>query len=154
VGLTLDNGSNWSVSADASQQQWSRFNSFSLLSTAGLSNTWRVATGGEFTPDPGSVEHYFQRVTYRVGLSVAQMPYAPLGQRLYDRAVHWGFAFPLPTATPLESTVINLAFVYGIRGNTSYLYGDNGTSNVRENYLRVQIGATLSNRWFIKRRLQ
>ena len=154
VGLTLDNGSNWSVSADASQQQWSKFNSFSLLSTAGLSNTWRVATGGEFTPDPGSVEHYFQRVTYRVGLSVAQMPYAPLGQRLYDRAVHWGFAFPLPTATPLESTVINLAFIYGIRGNTSYLYGDNGTSNVRENYLRVQIGATLSNRWFIKRRLQ
>ncbi len=154
VGLTLDNGSNWSGSVDASYQQWSRFNSFSLLSTAGLSNTWRVAGGGEFTPDPGSVEHYFQRVTYRVGLSVAQMPYAPLGQQLYDRAVHWGFAFPLPTATPLESTVINLAFIYGIRGNTSYLYGDNGTSNVRENYLRVQVGATLSNRWFIKRRLQ
>ncbi len=154
VGLTLDNGSNWSGSLDASYQQWSKFNSFSLLSTAGLSNTWRVAGGGEFTPDPGSVEHYFQRVTYRVGLSVAQMPYAPLGQRLYDRAVHWGFAFPLPTATPLESTVINLAFIYGIRGNTSYLYGDNGTSNVRENYLRVQVGATLSNRWFIKRRLQ
>ncbi|AMR28129.1 hypothetical protein A0257_14225 [Hymenobacter psoromatis] len=154
VGLTLDNGSNWSGSLDGSYQQWSKFNSFSLLSTAGLSNTWRVAGGGELTPDPGSVEHYFQRVTYRVGLSVAQMPYAPLGQRLYDRAVHWGFAFPLPTATPLESTVINLAFVYGIRGNTSYLYGDNGTSNVRENYLRVQVGATLSNRWFIKRRLQ
>ena len=154
AGLTLDNGSNWSVSADGSYQQWSKFNSFSLLSTAGLTNTWRGAAGGEFTPDPGSVEHYFQRVTYRVGLSVAQMPYAPLGQQLYDRAVHWGFAFPLPTATPLESTVINLAFVYGIRGNTSYLYGSSGESNVRENYLRVQVGATLSNRWFIKRRLQ
>ncbi len=154
AGLTLDNGSNWSVSADGSYQQWSKFKSFSLLSTAGLTNTWRVATGGEFTPDPGSVDHYFQRVTYRVGLSVAQLPYAPLGRQLYDRAVHWGFAFPLPTATPLESTVINLAFIYGIRGNTAYLYGDNGTSNVRENYLRVQVGATLSNRWFIKRRLQ
>jgi len=154
VGLTLDNGTNWTVSLDGSTQQWSKFQSFSLLSTAGLSNTWRVATGGEFTPDPGSVEHYFQRVTYRVGLSVAQMPYAPLGTRLYDRAVHWGFAFPLPTATPLESTVISLAFIYGIRGNTAYLYGDTGTSNVREDYVRVQVGATLSNRWFIKRRLQ
>ncbi len=82
------------------------------------------------------------------------MPYAPLGQRLYDRAVHWGFAFPLPTATPLESTIISLAFVYGIRGNTEYLNGNNGSSNVREDYLRVQVGATLSNRWFIKRRLQ
>ena len=154
VGLTLDNGRNWTASVDASRQDWSKFKTFSLLSTAGLSNTWRVAAGGEFTPDPGSVDHYFQRVTYRAGLSVAQLPYAPVGQQLYDRAVHWGFAFPLPTASALESTILSLAFVYGVRGNTSYLYGNGGDSNVRENYLRIQVGATLSNRWFIKRRLQ
>ena len=154
AGLTLDNGRNWTASADVSYQQWSKFRSFSQLSTAALSDTWRVAAGGEFTPDPGSVEHYFQRVTYRFGLSVAQMPYQPAGQLLYDRAVHWGFAFPLPTATALESTTISLAFLYGVRGNTDFLYGNGGTSNVRENYLRVQVGATLSNRWFIKRRLQ
>jgi hypothetical protein len=154
LGLTLDNGRNWTFSVDASRQQWSKFRTFSIVSSAGLSDTWRVATGGEFTPDPGSVDHYFQRVTYRVGLSVAQMPYAPLGNRLYDRAVHWGFAFPLPTATPLESTVISLAFLYGVRGNTDFLYGNGGTSNVQEQYVRMQVGATLSNRWFIKRRLQ
>jgi hypothetical protein len=154
VGLSLDNGRNWSFNVDGSYQQWSKFRTFSIVSAAGLSDTWRVATGGEFTPDPGSVEHYFQRVTYRAGLSVAQMPYAPLGNRLYDRAVHWGFAFPLPTATALESTVISLAFLYGVRGNADYLYGNGGVSNVQEKYVRVQVGATLSNRWFIKRRLQ
>jgi hypothetical protein len=68
--------------------------------------------------------------------------------------VHWGFAFPLPTATALESTVISLAFLYGVRGNTDFLYGNGGASNVQEKYVRVQVGATLSNRWFIKRRLQ
>jgi hypothetical protein len=154
VGLTLDNGRNWTFSLDASRQQWSKFRTFSIVSSAGLNDTWRVSTGGEFTPDPGSVEHYFQRVTYRAGLSVAQMPYAPLGNRLYDRAVHWGFAFPLPTATALESTVISLAFLYGVRGNTDFLYGNGGTSNVQEQYVRMQVGATLSSRWFIKRRLQ
>jgi hypothetical protein len=154
LGLSLDNGRNWSFSIDAAQQQWSKFRTFSIVSSAGLSDTWRVSTGGEFTPDPGSVEHYFQRVTYRAGLSLAQMPYAPLGNRLYDRAVHWGFSFPLPTATPLESTVISLAFLYGVRGNTDFLYGNGGTSNVQEKYVRMQVGATLSNRWFIKRRLQ
>ncbi|QKG58208.1 hypothetical protein GKZ68_17205 [Hymenobacter sp. BRD128] len=154
LGLSLDNGRNWSFSVDAAHQQWSRFRTFSIVSTSALSDTWRVSTGGEFTPDPGSVDHYFQRVTYRAGLSVAQMPYAPLGNRLYDRAVHWGFSFPLPTATPLESTVISLAFLYGVRGNTDFLYGNGGTSNVQEQYVRMQVGATLSNRWFIKRRLQ
>jgi hypothetical protein len=154
LGFSVDNGRNWTFNVDGSQQQWSTYRSFSLISPQGLSNTWRVATGGEFTPDPGSVDHYFQRVTYRLGLSVAQLPYAPLGNRLYDRAVHWGFAFPLPTATALESTVINLGFAYGVRGNTDFLLGANGASNVQENYVRMQIGATLSNRWFIKRRLQ
>ncbi|MGI4862791.1 MAG: hypothetical protein ACRYFZ_02640 [Janthinobacterium lividum] len=155
AGISVDNGRNFSVNLDGGMQQWSQFQAFGDGVRSPLSNTWRVAGGGEFTPDPGSVQHYFQRVTYRFGLSVAQMPYRPNGQVLYDRAIHWGFAFPLPTATALESTVISLALIYGVRGNTDYLYGGNSSSsNVRENYVRGQIGVTLSNRWFIKRRLQ
>ena len=157
VGISVDNSRNFSINADGGVQQWSKYQAFGDAIRSPLSNTWRVGAGGEFTPDPGSVEHYFQRVTYRVGLSVAQMPYRPNGQVLYDRAVHWGFAFPLPTATALESTLISVAFIYGIRGNTDYLYGgssSSSSSNVRENYLRAQLGVTLSNRWFIKRRLQ
>jgi hypothetical protein len=154
VGLSLDNGRNWSINVDGAYQQWSKFRTFSISSPGNIDDTWRVAAGGELTPDPGSVDHYFQRVTYRAGLSVAQVPYSPLGSRLYDRAVHWGFAFPLPTATSLESTVISLAFLYGVRGNTTLPYGSGGESNVQEKYVRMQIGATLSNRWFIKRRLQ
>jgi hypothetical protein len=154
VGITIDNSRNFTASIDGSWQQWSKYRGFGDGPTSSLSNTLRLAAGGEFTPDPGSVEHYFQRVTYRFGVSVAQMAYRPNGQQLYDRAIHWGFAFPLPTATALESTIISMAFIYGIRGNTDYLYGSGGTSNVQENYLRAQLGITLSNRWFIKRRLQ
>jgi len=154
LGLTFDNGRNWTASLDGAVQQWSKFQPFSQLTEANLSDTWRVAAGGELTPDPTSIEHYRQRVTYRVGLSLAQLPYAPAGQRLYDRAVHWGFAFPLPTSSALESTTISLAFIYGLRGNTSYLPDNSGASNVQESYVRMQVGATLSNRWFIKRRLQ
>jgi len=154
-GISVDNGRNYSVSVDAGWQQWAKYQGFADPLNSPLGNTWRVAAGGEYTPDPGSVQHYFQRVTYRIGLNVAQMPYRPNGQVLYDRAVSWGFAFPLPTATSLESTVISLGFMYGVRGNTDYLYGGGtGGSNVRENYLRAQLGVTLSNRWFIKRRLQ
>ncbi len=153
-GISVDNGRNFSISLDGGWQQWSKYQAFGDGPRSSLGNSWRVAAGGEYTPDPGSVQRYFERVTYRIGLSVAQMPYRPNGQVLYDRAVSWGFAFPLPTATALESTVVSLALTYGIRGNTDYLYGGTGTSNVRENYLRAQLGVTLSNRWFIKRRLQ
>lgn len=154
AGLSIDNSRNWSASVDGSYQQWSQFRPYSQLSTTSLTNTWRGAAGGEFTPDPGSVDHYFQRVTYRLGVSLAQMPYAPQGENLYDRALYWGFGFPLPTGTPLESTTISLGFALGQRGNTNYVVGNASSSNVRETYLRMQLAATLGNRWFIKRRLQ
>jgi hypothetical protein len=100
------------------------------------------------------VDHYFQRVTYRAGISLAQMPYQPGGKTLYNRAVSWGFGFPLPTASALDATTISLAFTYGQRGNTDVLNSALGTSNVQESYIRGQLGITLNNRWFIKRRLQ
>ena len=152
AGISLDNDKNWSASLDVAQQQWSKFSSFGTAEFP-LRNTMRLGVGGEFTPDPGSVEHYFQRVNYRLGLNVAQLPYQPGGQMLYDRSVSWGFGFPLPTATPLEATTFSLAFTYGMRGNTS-LVDNAGASNVQENYLKMTFGVTLNNRWFIKRRLQ
>ena len=66
----------------------------------------------------------------------------------------WGFGFPLPTATPLEATTFSLGFTYGVRGNTDILNAATNTSNVQETYIRGQLGVTLNNRWFIKRRLQ
>jgi len=153
VGVSFDNDKNWSLNLDVAQQQWSKFHRFNETGSD-LSNTWRAGLGGELTPDPGSVDHYFQRVTYRAGLTLAQMPYQPGGKTLYDRAVSWGFAFPLPTGSALDATTVSLAFTYGQRGNTDVLNSTLGTSNVQESYIRGQLGLTLNNRWFIKRRLQ
>ena len=153
AGVSFDNDKNWSLNLDVAQQQWSKFRSFDGTGPA-LSNTMRFGLGGEITPDPGSVEHYFQRVAYRAGITLAQLPYQPGGKMLYDRSVSWGFGFPLPTATPLEATTISLAFTYGVRGNTDLVGGTTGSSNVQEDYIRGQLGVTLNNRWFIKRRLQ
>ena len=151
LAVSLDNDKNWNISLDVAQQQWSQYTSFNNNSPA-LSNTMRVGLGGEISPDPGSVEHYFQRVTNRAGVSLAQLPYQPGGKTLYDRSVSWGFAFPMPTASALESTTLSLGFTYGQRGNTDVL--SSGASNVQESYIRGQLGVTLNNRWFIKRRLQ
>ena len=151
LGVSFDNDKNWSLNLDVAQQQWSKFTGFNNNGPA-LSNTMRIGLGGEISPDPGSVEHYFQRVTYRAGVSMAQLPYQPGGKTLYDRSVSWGFAFPMPTASAVESTTLSLGFTYGQRGNTDVL--SSGASNVQESYIRGQLGVTLNNRWFIKRRLQ
>ncbi|GGF02748.1 OmpP1/FadL family transporter [Hymenobacter cavernae] len=157
AGISLDNNKNWSINVDVAQQQWSKFRSFGVAggATTGvpLNDTWRAGIGGEIAPDPGSVESYFKRVSYRAGISVAQMPYRPDGKMMYDRAVSWGFSFPLPTATALDATTINLGFSYGQRGNTAKSI-ENPSGNIKENYVKAQLGVTLNNRWFLKRRIE
>jgi hypothetical protein len=157
LGISIDNNKNFSANLDVAHQQWSKFRSFGIAggSTTGitLDNTVRVGLGGEYTPDPTSVDSYFKRVTYRAGISAGQMPYRPVGQTLYDRAISWGFTLPVPSATPLDAASMNLAFTYGQRGNTDPNV-ENPNGNVREDYVRVQLGLSLNNRWFIKRRIE
>lgn len=157
-GISIDNNKNWSINADVAHQQWSKFQAFSMTGgTAGipLDNTFRAAIGGEYAPDPSSVENYFKRVSYRVGVSLAEMPYRPGGQTLYDRAISWGFSFPI-SATALDASTLNMAFSYGQRGNTDTRTLSNGSveRNIKETYIRAQVGISLNNRWFIKRRIE
>ena len=159
LGVSFDNNRNWSVSLEGTRQQWSQFRAFGEQggsSGTPLSDTYRVGLGGELTPDATSVDNYFNRITYRAGLNVTQLPYRPGGTTLYDRSVSWGFALPLPTATPLDATTISLGFTYGQRGNTDVrtLTGGATERNVKEDYVRMQLGVTLNNRWFIKRRIE
>ncbi|RFP63846.1 hypothetical protein D0N36_17090 [Hymenobacter lapidiphilus] len=159
LGVSFDNNRNWSLNLDGSMQQWSQFRSFGQeggLANIALSDTYRGSVGGEFTPDPTSVDNYFKRITYRTGLSVAQLPYRPGGNVLLDRAVSWGFALPLPSASALDATTVSLGFTYGRRGNTDVLVQADGSNerNVQESYIRMQLGVTLNNRWFIKRRIE
>lgn len=159
VGVSFDNNRNWSLNLDGNRQQWSQFRAFGEQGGASgilLSDTYRGAIGGELTPDATSVDHYLKRITYRAGLSLAQMPYRPGGNVLLDRSVSWGFALPLPSATALDATTVSLGFTYGQRGNTNTQVLSDGTTerNVKEDYLRMQLGITLNNRWFVKRRIE
>ncbi|WP_400192740.1 hypothetical protein [Hymenobacter sp. B81] len=157
LGFGLDNGKNWSVGADVARQQWSKFEAFRVAGdsrpAAIYQDTWRAAVGTEITPDPGSVQSYFQRVVYRFGLSMGQLPYRPGGQTQYDRAVSWGFMLPIPSASALDAASVNLGFTYGRRGADDVLTGSTGRS-IQEDYMRVQLGFSLNNRWFLKRKIE
>ncbi|RTQ48392.1 hypothetical protein EJV47_15580 [Hymenobacter gummosus] len=154
AGLSLDNNKNWSISADVARQQWSKYRDFGTA-TIPLDDTWRVGLGGEIAPDPSSVTNYFKRVAYRFGVSAGQLAYRPGGQTLPDRSVSLGFSFPFPTSSVLDATTLNLALIYGQRGNNDQVTVDGQSQfNIKENYLKAQVGISLNNRWFIKRRIE
>lgn len=148
VGFGLTNATNTrSIAIEASSQAWSQFRADGRAQRS-LGDAWRVAVGGEWTPDPASVESYFRRVTYRTGLYAGQTGWLDRdGTALRDAGVTWGFALPLGKVSTFEGATLQTSFAYGQRGFNSDVA-------VRETYVRGQIGIAFSSIWFVKRRIE
>ncbi len=148
-GISIDNNKNRSVSLDVKYQPWSQFRAAGVAQSA-LTDAWRVAVGGEWTPDPASVESYLKRVTYRAGVYNGQTGWNDrTGTALKDAGVTWGFAFPLGRVVSFEGATFQTSFAYGQRG-----YNIDAAQGVRESYLRAQVGFSFASTWFVKRRIE
>jgi len=108
-------------------------------------DTYRVAVGGEFTPDPGSVDSYMKRIAYRAGFNYAKSP-LNLGEQMSNAALHAGVSLPIgsiPRPPEYNQSFLNLGVAFG----------KNGTTNgglLQENYVRFMVGVSLSSSWFIR----
>ncbi|WP_439880887.1 OmpP1/FadL family transporter [Pontibacter sp. MBLB2868] len=145
AGITIDNGKNFTLAADLYTQQWSDFKGFDGRSD--LANSYKIAVGGELTPDANSIDNYFKRITYRAGVYYGNSPYIVNGEQIKDKGVTAGFTMPLGRSTIYDMYQLNAALGYGNRGTT-----DNGL--IAENYFQFSVGFTVNSRWFIKRRIE
>jgi hypothetical protein len=143
AGLSFDNNSNWSISADVSSHNWSEFKSYTGVNE--LKSAMRVGLGGEYVPEPAS-PRYLRRIAYRAGVTFGQTPYNLQGTQVNETAVTWGFSLPVGRSLITESYYLNLGFALGKRGTTE-------NKLVQENFIRVQAGLSLNNKWFIQRKL-
>jgi len=137
-GASYDKLNAFKFGIDISLQNWS--NSQTENSNTTFRNTTNVSVGGEWIPDIQSVSNYFKRTTYRLGIVNKQLPYLVNGTEVNDFGINLGASFPVSGFSSLD-----IAGKYGVRGTL-----DNGL--IRENYFQIIIGATINDRWFIKRR--
>jgi hypothetical protein len=138
-GISLSRGTRWSIGTEVSYQDWSKFKSINQ-ETETLGTSWRVAFGGEITPDQVS-ENILKRMVYRAGVSMEQYPYTLNNNPVKDLGINFGFSLPAGRSS------VDMAFRYGKRGTLS----DNG---LQENYFKVFFGLTFNDQWFIKRRFE
>ena len=137
AGVSLSRGSKWTLGTEFSYQDWSSFKSVSE-DDEGLGKSWRVAVGGETTPDAISAS-FFKRITYRVGTSMEQYPFMANNNVVKDLGINFGFSLPAGQSS------VDFAFKYGKRGNKA----DN---ILEEDYFKIYFGITFNDRWFIKRK--
>jgi len=138
AGVSLSRGLQWSVATEFMYQDWSNFSSISE-DDEGLETAWRVALGGEFTPDPFAVGSFLKRITYRTGLSMEQYPFLAGGNTVKDLGINFGLSLPTGRSS------LDLAVKFGKRG-------DKSENILEESYFKIFFGLTFNDQWFIKRK--
>lgn len=146
AGISLSRGVKWNIGTEFTYQDWSSFRSVNRDDES-LGESWRIALGGETTPDAIS-DKFLNRVTYRIGLSYEQTPFqtdineSP-GVIDYRKVNDLGINFGL--SLPAGRSSMDIAFKYGKRGNRD--------DNIfEEDYFKIYFGITFNDQWFIKRK--
>lgn len=138
AGAILTGKDKWSVGLDFSSVQWSGFRNFGMPDS--VQNTYKLAAGGEYTPNPLAIHNYLQRVTYRLGFYYGKDRVYLKSTDLNYYALTFGFSLPFKRF----SDRVHTAFELGKRGTEA-----NGL--VKENFFKMSLGISLNDRWFIKR---
>ena len=102
----------------------------------------RISFGGYYTPKFNSITSYWQRATYRAGLTYKQTGLIVNGTEVNDFGISFGVGLPMSK----QLSNINVGFELGTRGEAT-----NGL--VKENYFNFRLGLSLSDKWFKKRKL-
>lgn len=147
VGATYVYDNRLTIGADYTMQKWAdvKFPTTignKYISQEGqFSNRNKFSFGAEYLPNPIS-RNYLKRIRYRIGAHYAT-PYAKVdGQEgAKEYGVSFGFGFPLHLYQ--ARSILNISGQY-IKVSPKV------KGMLEENYLRINVGLTFNERWFMK----
>ena len=132
----------WFLGAEYTYQNTSKFsNPIFSIDNATFVNASTIALGGFYIPDYNSFSNYWKRVTYRGGLH-----YENTGLEINNETIN-EFGMSFGVGLPVGGLFSN--------GNIGFEFGKRGTTNqnlIQENFINLQIGLSLNDRWFQKRK--
>lgn len=154
AGLGLRKGNKWLVTADYRLTNWQDFRSFGNPDDA-LANSYQAAMGAQYTPNPDPANRKrisLSRTAYRLGARYGASNLTLNNTQLTEWGISCGMGMlfrvrkedsPLRFINRIPFYSLNLAFEYGQRGTT--------TNNlIKENFYRLSLSFTLTDKWFNK----
>lgn len=168
VGATYYKDNRLSIGADFEMQKWSdvKFpaqdseNDIRYISQKGLLyDRYKISLGGSYTPNPNG-NRYSQLLTYKVGGYYSKSyANADLTGKIADKPFEFGLSAGI-TIPIINSNIwynspkLNIALQW-IHSNIPYMNSNSfKIDKLKENYLKLCISLTFSERWFYKSKLQ
>ena len=135
---------NWLFGLDFTRQSWNNYRVYGQSDS--VQNNWELRVGGQLRPVPK--KSYWSNVAYRAGF-FAGPDYIKVNEKISRFGISFGMGLPVANYNRLsqgQATIINLAIEYSKRGNNNNL--------LKENMVRVSLGFSLSDFWFVKRKYE
>ncbi len=144
-GMSIDKPNRWMVGVEGGISNWTNFQ-YGNFSNGDYRVAWNLGIGGEYR---AVTRKQWKAPTYRMGFNFARLPLAVGGNQLNDISGSLGISLPVGVRGASGATFpkINLAVVVGQRGTVSL-------ETTQELYVRFHLGILITDKWFIKRRIQ
>ena len=139
VGVSLQKNNRWTLGVDFNWADWSSFAKNGVSDP--LQDSWSVAVGGEYIPSSTSISNYWTRVSYRLGGFYEQTYLNINGTSINKIGVSAGMTLPMPRS----QSRVNLGLELGKCGTKS-------ANLIQENYVKLTVGISIFERWFVKRK--
>ncbi len=146
-GVTIKKGMRWTFTGDYSVQNWGQYSFFGQPQD--LSNAIEYGFGMQYVPR-GNIysENYAQGIYYRLGY-FHNVSYLDISNtQIQEQAISLGVGFPIgPNLAQMHNSILNLGIQLGEFGTTA-------NNLLQEKYVKIMIGFTFDDRWFIKRQFE
>lgn len=143
LGLGYGENMKWFLGIEYSFQKLGDFsNEFLELDNLVYDDASTIALGGFYTPDRNSFESYLNRITYRAGLRYDKTGMVVNDKDIKNLGITFGLGLPLGNGL----SNLNLGFELGRKGTTT-------ADLIEESYFKVNVGLSLNDQWFQKRKI-
>ena len=159
VGFTFVKSYNsatiWKAGFDFKYTPWSRYNGFETSEGGQLSNSWRIAFGGEMLPvlfesKRNSTSKLLQ-LKYRAGFYYSKTPVTVQNTSINEFGINFGIAIPIRLKMFNEDGFLATRAIHPF--NIGFEVGSRGTKSndlIKDNFFRINIGVSLNDKWFVK----
>lgn len=155
-GIGFGEERKWFLGANIKLSQLQNFNNpFTVIDNVAYEKALTYSLGGYYIPQYNSFRKYLRRIVYRMGVNVGNSGIVVNNQSIDNFGISFGVGLPISGITPpsIGNKVfaklfsnINIGVEYGSRGAVN-------TGLIKENYFQVKLDLSLSDGWFLKRKI-
>ena len=141
-GLSLEKDKKWTIALDFKTSNWGQIQSNE--NNVDYKNNYTISSGFEIVPKYDAFNNYFKRIKYKFGVRYSTAYLSINNTDINEYGITFGLGLPIKR-TDTSVPGLNLGIEYGNRG-----VANNGL--VQETFVNFNVGLTINDRWFMKRK--